>query len=63
MELKSGDLYIEGSDKYADYRKQLISWDEYQENVATFCNQAGLPTTAQEFKMQVYNKLEKGLEV
>ncbi|HFK1785828.1 TPA: Tn3 family transposase [Bacillus cereus] len=59
LELKSGDLYIEGSDKYADYRKQLISWDEYQEIVATFCNQAGLPTTAQEFKMQVYNKLEK----
>src|SRR5699024_9780344 len=46
-------------DKYADYRKQLISWDEYQENVATFCDQAGLPTTAQDFKVQVYNKLEK----
>ena len=26
-ELKSGDLCIEGSEKYADYREQLISWE------------------------------------
>ncbi|MGH0758452.1 Tn3 family transposase [Bacillus cereus] len=59
LELKSGDLYIEGSEKHADYRKQLISWDEFQINRATFCEQAGLPTTAKEFKFQVYNKLEQ----
>lgn len=59
LELKSGDLYIEGSEKYADYRKQLISWDEFQIHRATFCEQAGLPTTAKEFKLQVYNKLEQ----
>jgi len=29
LELKSGDLFIEGSEKYGDYREQLISWDEY----------------------------------
>lgn len=53
-ELKSGDLCIEGSEKYGDYRKQLVSWEEYQENVHTFCEQAGLPTNAQAFKEQVY---------
>lgn len=58
-ELKSGDLCIEGSEKYADYRKQLVSRDEYQGNLHTFCEQAGLPTTAQAFKEQVYNQLEK----
>ncbi|MCS0824829.1 Tn3 family transposase [Cytobacillus firmus] len=58
-ELKSGDLCIEGSEKYGDYRKQLVSWDEYQENVHTFCEQAGLPTNAQAFKEQVYKQLEK----
>ncbi|WP_141558555.1 Tn3 family transposase, partial [Bacillus thuringiensis] len=46
-------------EKYADYRKQLISWDEFQIHRATFCEQAGLPTTAKEFKLQVYNKLEQ----
>ncbi|MED0673703.1 Tn3 family transposase [Aneurinibacillus aneurinilyticus] len=58
-ELKSGDLCIEGSEKYADYRKQLVSWEEYQENLQTFCEQAGLPTNAQAFKEQVYKQLEK----
>ena len=28
-ELKSGDLCIEGSDQYADYRSQLVPWTEY----------------------------------
>ncbi|MGG0446814.1 Tn3 family transposase [Bacillus mycoides] len=57
-ELKSGDLCIESSEQYADYREQLISWDEYKQNLHTFCEQAGLPTTAKEFKTQVYDKLE-----
>ncbi|HHL0974690.1 TPA: DUF4158 domain-containing protein, partial [Bacillus cereus] len=47
-ELKSGDLCIENSEQYADYREQLISWDEYKQNLHTFCEQAGLPTTAKE---------------
>ncbi|MDN5698198.1 MAG: Tn3 family transposase, partial [Rubrobacter sp.] len=25
-ELKTGDLCVEGSEKYADYREQLLSW-------------------------------------
>lgn len=43
LELKSGDLYIEGSEKYADYREQLISWEEYYQGVGEFCEQVGLP--------------------
>ncbi|MEK4282532.1 MULTISPECIES: Tn3 family transposase [unclassified Cytobacillus] len=58
-ELKSGDICIEGSEKYADYRKQLVSWEEYQENLHTFCEQAGLPTNSIAFKDQVYKQLEK----
>lgn len=42
-ELKSGDLYIPGSDEYGDYRRQLVSWEEYQRDVATYAEQAGLP--------------------
>lgn len=29
QELKSGDLFIVGSDDYADYREQLVSWEKY----------------------------------
>jgi hypothetical protein len=53
-DLKSGDLCIEGSEKYADYRKQLISWV-----LNTFCEQAGLPTTAQAFKEQDMNSYKR----
>ncbi|WP_426908605.1 hypothetical protein, partial [Serratia marcescens] len=27
-EIKSGDVSIQGSEAYADYRDQLLSWDE-----------------------------------
>jgi len=39
--LKSGDLFIEGSEKYGDYRNQLISWDEYWSSLDTYCEQIG----------------------
>src|SRR5712692_4667222 len=42
-ELKSGDVCIVGSDKYADYRQQLISWKEYDRMVAEYGEQVGLP--------------------
>ena len=48
-ELKSGDLCIEGSEKYADYREQLISWEEYEQGVEAFCDQAGLPSNRSSF--------------
>ena len=32
-DLKSGDLYVEGSDQYSDYREELISWEEYAQQV------------------------------
>lgn len=57
-ELKSGDLYIEGSEKYSDYRQQLISWEEFEKNVATFSEQAGLPLDAVEFQRKVQRELE-----
>jgi TnpA family transposase len=43
-DLKSGDLAIEGSALYADYRDQLISWAEYHAQVATYGQQVDIPT-------------------
>ncbi len=42
-ELKSGDLYIPGSEEYGDYRAQLVSWEEYNRDVAGYAEQAGVP--------------------
>ena len=35
-ELKSGDLFVENSEEYSDYRDQLISWDQYDEQVEEY---------------------------
>ena len=40
-ELKSGGLFIEGSEKYGDYGNQLISWEEYQTSIDAYCEQTG----------------------
>lgn len=49
QDLKSGDLCIKGSDKYSDYRDQLISWEEYGQEIKTYGEQVGIPVTDVEF--------------
>jgi hypothetical protein len=44
LELKSGDLCIPGSDRFSDYRKQLVSPEEYAHEIARYGEQAGIPT-------------------
>lgn len=48
-ELKSGDVCVVGSDGFADYRGQLISWEEYKQMVADFGEQVGLPVEGAAF--------------
>jgi hypothetical protein len=48
-ELKSGDLAIVGSDEFADYNDQLVSWDEYRESIAAYGEVADLPVDAAPF--------------
>ena len=42
-ELKSGDLCIPGSEEYGDYRDQLVTWEEYERDIAGYAEQAGIP--------------------
>jgi hypothetical protein len=39
---QSGDLFVNNSTKYDDYRKHLISWERYNDTVSTFTAQMGL---------------------
>lgn len=48
-ELKTGDLCVEGSDKYADYREQLLSWEECEPLVEQHCRELGLSPTPEGF--------------
>ena len=56
-ELKSGDLYVEDSDAFADYRTQQISWAEYEANIDEFGRLVDLPTEPKAFVAHVKNWL------
>jgi TnpA family transposase len=44
-DLKSGDACIEGSAEFADYRAQLVTWDEYLRMAPAYSEQVSLPGT------------------
>lgn len=43
--LKTGDAYVVGSEEYADFRAQLLPWEECEPLVADYCEQLGIPAT------------------
>lgn len=49
QELKSGDLCIEHSERYEDYREQLVDWETYHQEVAQYGIEAGIATEAAAF--------------
>ncbi|WP_246434709.1 DUF4158 domain-containing protein [Teredinibacter haidensis] len=48
-ELGTGDLFIPYSETFDDYREQLISWEEYETQLPTYCNEVGLVVGDVEF--------------
>lgn len=60
-DLKSGDLYVKGSDKFSDYRDQLISWEEYEKNKTLYGQQAGIPVDSHSFIEHVKNWLNEAI--
>lgn len=56
-ELKSGDVAIVGSDAYADYRTQLIDWEEYQRSVEDYGAMVAFPTVGPAFVAHVQHQL------
>nr|WP_255435175.1 Tn3 family transposase [Rhodoferax sp. BLA1] len=42
-ELKSGDLYVQNSDQFDDYREHLVSWTQFEAEVADYASMVGLP--------------------
>jgi TnpA family transposase len=55
--LRSGDLYITGSDTYADYRTLLLSWPECQAILDDYCRAVELPNTAEGFVATLRERL------
>jgi len=42
-ELKSGDLYVQNSDQFDDYRDHLVSWEQFEAEVGDYSAMVGLP--------------------
>ncbi|WP_049790704.1 Tn3 family transposase [Trichormus azollae] len=57
VELKSGDICVFNSEAYADYREQLLSWNDCQPLVEAYCQQLGFPTQAEDFVENLKNSL------
>lgn len=57
-ELRSGDICVLGSESFADYRKQLLPWDEFLARLPEYCEKVGLPSTAKEFVASLKEQLE-----
>ena len=47
--IRNGDLYVTGSEEYADYRKQLLPWSECEKLLEHYCKSVGLPNNAVDF--------------
>ena len=58
LELKSGDLCVPGSDQFSDYRKELVSKDEFERGVALYGEQAGIPVGGPLFIARLRGQLE-----
>ena len=58
-ELRSGDLCVLGSESFADYRQQLLSWEDCLKRLPAYCDQMGLPSNAKEFVSTLKAKLEE----
>ncbi len=56
--LKSGDLCLPGSEQFSDYRKELVSEEEYSKGVALYGEQAGIAVEGKAFIARLRQQLE-----
>jgi TnpA family transposase len=61
-ELKTGDLSVDGSERFADYRAQLLPWETCQPMVAEYCQEVGIPASASAFVTHLREELTKVAE-
>jgi hypothetical protein len=56
-ELQTNDLFVVGSQEYADVRQQFLPWDECEPQVSDYCETLGLAPTPEAFVVQLKNWL------
>ena len=58
-ELKTGNICVEGSESFADYREQLLSWEQCQKSLQSYCEELDFPTEAEEFVASLKTQLSE----
>ena len=58
-ELKSGDVYVIGSEDYADYREQLLPWEDCKPLMVKYCHNLGFPLDVNDFISHLKSWLEE----
>lgn len=58
-EFKTGDLCSELSQEYADYKNQLLTWDECRLMLDDYCSEMNLPNNPKDFIQTLKNQLNK----
>lgn len=61
-ELRSGDMCVEGADSYADYRQQLLPWEECLKLLKGYCDKVGLPDNVKDFVAMLKKELTEQCE-
>ncbi|HLN67654.1 MAG TPA: DUF4158 domain-containing protein, partial [Streptosporangiaceae bacterium] len=54
-ELRTGDIAVAGAGEYADWRANLLPWEECEPLLEGFCDGVGLPATAGGFTARLRN--------
>ena len=60
-ELKSGDLYIAGSEQFGDYRRQWLSWPQYEAQVTASSVQGGITIDPDGFVDELRHTLSQAI--
>ena len=55
--LRCGDVYVEGSEAYADYRQQLLPWDACTPRLPAYCQALQFAPTAAGFVAELRERL------
>lgn len=58
QELKAGDIAIADSEEYADYRNQLLSWEDCTPLIEEFCAEMSLPNNPLDFVENLKNEIK-----
>ncbi len=57
--LQSVDLYVPGSGTYADYRTQLLSWEQCKAHLGEYCQSVELPASGRDLVAQLRQRLNE----